>query len=59
MGLVAVALIADLTLKRVTFRNNHATAIVAIVGAAVTLANGAIQLAPGDVWTEDDAAVAA
>lgn len=59
VGLAATALIADATLKRLRIRNGHATAIVALGGAGVTLANAAIQLLPGDVWLEKDAAGAA
>lgn len=59
VGLAATALIADATLKRLRIRNGHATAIVALGGAGVTLANAAIQLLPGDIWLEKDAAGAA
>jgi hypothetical protein len=59
VGLVATALVSDATLKKLRIRNGHATAVVALGGAGVTLANAAIQLLPGDVWLEDDAAGAA
>jgi hypothetical protein len=59
VGVAVTALVSDATLKRVCFRNAHATAIVALGGAGVTLANGTIQLQPGDTWIEDDAAGAA
>lgn len=59
VGIAATALVADATLKRLRIRNGHATANIGIGGAGVTLANAAIQLAPGDVWNEVDAAGAA
>jgi hypothetical protein len=55
-GVAAVTLSNDATLRRLIVRNSHATAIIAIGGPAVTMANAAIQLLPGDVWREDDAA---
>lgn len=55
-GLAAVQLVADTTLRRIVVRNASGAAKIAIGGPAVTMANGAIQLAPGDVWREDDAA---
>lgn len=55
----AQLLISDATYKRLRVRNASAAARVAIGGAAVTLANAAIILEPGDMWTEDDAASAA
>lgn len=58
-GIAASPLVSDATLKRLRVRNGHATAVIAIGGAGVTLANAAIQLLPGDVWFEDDAAGAA
>lgn len=58
-GIAAVALISDVTLRRVRFRNSHATAILAIGGPAVSLGNCPIRLLPGDVFIEDDAAGAA
>ena len=58
-GLAAVALVADATLRRLRVRNGHATAMIAIGGAGVTLANAAIVLEPGDIWNETDAAGAA
>lgn len=59
VGTAAAALVSDATLRKLRIRNSHATATIAIGGPGVTLANGAIQLLPGDVWTEDDAAGAA
>lgn len=59
VGTTATALVSDATLKRITIRNSHATATIAIGGAGVTLANGARQLGPGDMWIEEDAAGAA
>lgn len=56
VGLVATALISDATQKRLRFRNAHASAVVALGGAGVTLGNAAVQLQPGDVWIEDEAA---
>jgi hypothetical protein len=59
VGVAATALTADATLRKVIFRNNHATATVGLGGAGVTLANAAIVLQPGDSWEETDAAGAA
>lgn len=59
VGVAATALVSDATLKRLRIRNSHATAIIAIGGAGVTLANGAVQLEPGDMFVEEDAAGAA
>ena len=56
VGVAAVALVADATLKRLRIRNSHASAVVGLGAVGVTLANAAIQLQPGDIWTEDDAA---
>lgn len=58
-GIAAAPLVSDPTLKRLRVRNGHATAIIAIGAVGVTLANAAIQLLPGDVWFEEDAAGAA
>ena len=58
-GLASVALVADATLRRLRVRNSHATATIAIGGAGITLASAAIVLAPGDIWSETDAAGAA
>lgn len=55
----AQALVSDATLRRVCIRNASASASVAIGGAGVTLANAAIVLGPGDVWTDDESAGAA
>jgi hypothetical protein len=55
----AQLLINDATLQRLRIRNAHATALLALGGPAVTLANAAIVLQPGDSWLEDDAAGAA
>jgi len=59
VGTAATALVADATIKRLRIRNGHSTAVLAIGGPGVTLANGAINLLPGDIWQEDDAAGAA
>lgn len=59
VGVVAAVLVSDATQKRLRIRNAHATATVAIGGLGVTLANAAIQLLPGDIWLETDAAGAA
>jgi len=57
---VAQGISNDATLKRLRIRNASTNgAVVAIGGAAVTLANAAIVLQPGEVWMEDDAAAAA
>lgn len=58
-GLAAVALVADATQRRLRIRNAHGSALVAIGGLGVTMASGAVVLAPGDIWTEDAAAGAA
>jgi hypothetical protein len=52
-------LINDATYKRLRVKNASAVARVALGGAAMTMANAAIILEPGDTWTEDDAAGAA
>ncbi|MEG2029680.1 MAG: hypothetical protein RR376_03420 [Janthinobacterium sp.] len=57
-GIARVSLISDATLRKMRVRNSHATAILAIGGVGVTMANAAIQLQPGEVWLEDDAAAA-
>jgi hypothetical protein len=59
VGVAATALISDATLRKLVIRNDHATAKIALGGAGVTLANGAIVLLPGDIWREEDAAGAA
>ena len=58
-GLVPVALVSDGAARALRIRNAHATAIIAIGGAGVTMGNGAVVLLPGDVWMEDDAPGAA
>jgi hypothetical protein len=55
----AQLLISDVTFKRLIVKNASAAARVAIGGAAMTFANAAIILEPGDSWSEDDAAGAA
>ena len=55
----AQALVNDATYKRLRIKNASDTQTIAIGGAGVTLANGAIILAPGDMWEEGDAAGAA
>lgn len=59
VGVATIALVSDATLKRLRIRNNSAAAVVGIGSAAVTMANAAIILQPGDTWIEDDAAGAA
>lgn len=54
-GLAQTLLSNDATLKRLRVRNSHATAVIAIGANGVTMANGAVQIQPGDVWDEDDA----
>ena len=56
---VAALLVSDSTLKRIRFRNSHATAMLGLGGAGITLGAAAIQLSPGDVFLETDAAGAA
>jgi hypothetical protein len=55
-GIAAVPLIADVDLRRLRVRNSHATAILVLGGAGVTLTNSPIRLLPGDVFIEEDAA---
>ena len=55
VGTARAGLVGDPTQKRLRIRNGHASAIVAIGGAGVTLANAAVRLLPGDLWIEDDA----
>lgn len=59
VGTGVTPLVNDATQKRLRIRNAHASAKIAIGGAGVTLANGAVHLLPGDVWMEDDAPGAA
>lgn len=59
VGVAAVVVSNDATLKRLRIRNNHPSARVCLGGATVTVANAAIVLEPGDVWDESDAAGAA
>jgi hypothetical protein len=56
VGTSQVEVIHDPTLKRIRFRNSHATAIIALGATGVSLADSPIHLGPGDVWTDDDAA---
>jgi hypothetical protein len=55
----AQLLINDPTFKRLRIRNASSMAVVSLGGAAMTAANAAIILLPGDSWIEDDAAGAA
>lgn len=55
-GTAAVALVNDPTLRRLRVRNSHESAVIAIGGAGVTLANSPIRLLPGDAFIESDAA---
>jgi hypothetical protein len=59
IGTVAKLLVNEPTFRRLYIRNAHATAVVALGGPAVTMANAAIVLQPGDTWNEDAAAGAA
>ena len=56
VGLAVVPLVNDATLRRLRIRNSHDSAILAIGGAGVTFASAAIQLQPGDIWEEPEAA---
>jgi hypothetical protein len=56
VGLAAASVIADATLQSVRFRNASDTAVIGLGGVNVTMANAAVILQPGDIWTEDDAA---
>lgn len=55
VGTVAAVLVGDPAQKRLRVRNGHGSAVVALGGAGVTLANAAVRLLPGDVWIEEDA----
>lgn len=55
-GIAAISLINDPTLRKLRFRNNSVSGVVALGGSAVTVANTPIILQPGDVYMEDDAA---
>lgn len=55
VGTASVLLVSDAALQGLRFRNPHATARIALGGAAVTMANAAIVLEPGDIWNETDA----
>lgn len=55
VGTAGVLLVKDAALRGVRFRNPHATARIALGGAAVTMANAVILLEPGDIWNETDA----
>jgi hypothetical protein len=59
VGQVATKVSDDATLKRLAIRNASDSAIVALGGAGVTLANAVIFLQPGDVFIETEAAGAA
>lgn len=57
VGLAAGSLgAADATLRKLIFRNDHASAKIALGGAGVTLAGAPVVLLPGDIWKEEDAA---
>jgi hypothetical protein len=56
VGVAAASVSNDATLRRLRFRNSHATAVIALGSSTVTLANSPIRLLPGDVFIEDDAA---
>ncbi len=58
-GLAQVVLSNDATLQQLRVLNNHPSALVAIGGMGVTLANAAIILGPGALWVEEDAPGAA
>lgn len=55
-GVMAISLVADATLRKLRFRNSHATAVIALGGASVSLDNSPIRLLPGEVFIEEDAA---
>lgn len=59
IGTARLLLVSDNTLKRLRVRNGHATARVALGGAALTMANAVVVIEPGDVWVEDAAPGAA
>lgn len=55
VGVASVLLVSDAALRGLRFRNPHATARIALGGAAVTMENAAIVIEPGDIWNETDA----
>jgi hypothetical protein len=55
VGIERVQLVGDPTQKRLRIRNGHGTAVLAIGGPNLSLANAAIKLQPGDMWIEEDA----
>lgn len=59
VGVAATALLASSAGRRRAIFYNAGTAIVYLGGAGVTVANGAIQIAPGQAWIETDAPGAA
>lgn len=52
----AQALVADPTQRVLRIRNGHASAILYLGGAGLTIAKAAIVLYPGDIWTEEEGA---
>lgn len=55
-GVVSISLINDATLRRLRFRNSHASAVIVLGGASVTMTNSPIRLLPGETFIEEDAA---
>lgn len=55
VGVAAASVVNDNTLRRLRFRNSHATANIALGGAGVTM-ESPILLGPGQSWIEEDAA---
>jgi hypothetical protein len=56
---VAQAVVSDATLAGLRFRNASASAVVWLGGAGLTPETAAIELRPGDMWTETEAPGAA
>lgn len=56
IGTASALLVSDPTQRILRIRNSHATATLYIGSPAISVANAAIVLKPGDVWIEEDAA---
>jgi hypothetical protein len=56
VGVAATDLVNDPSLRKLRIRNAHASAVVGLGAAGVTLATAAVVLQPGDVWEEASAA---
>jgi hypothetical protein len=56
VGVTAVSVLNDTTLKRAVFRNSGITGNIAIGSAGITIAKAGIVLGVGETWIEDQAA---